>query len=124
MADKPTTVPLDTSGNKFDGLALTADASDVTSISVPLHASDGATAHIKLLNGATGPTLPAEVQVQVSPDDSLWISNGGPLKGGVTNNGAYTWPMDITTGAKFARFVVGSNTDEDVSVSVTVTEWM
>lgn len=102
---------------------LTKDAGDTTSSAVNLTDGYGATLNIKLTNGATGPTIAAQVQIQTSEDNAEWYDAGGALKGGVANNGVYDWGMiDIPIGTQHLRLVAGSNTDEDVVVDADISE--
>ena len=110
----------------WDGETLTADAADSTSDTVDISTAYGAKLFMYLENGATGPTLPAEIQVQerYTKEDGnyVWVSCGGPLKAGVTNEGTYSWPMQFEDTTTAIRIVAGSNTDENVTITVGMTE--
>lgn len=56
---------------------LTAGAGDTTSAAETIDTGYGAALHIKLTNGATGPTVPAQVQIEVSADNTEWYEHGG-----------------------------------------------
>jgi hypothetical protein len=101
---------------------LTAGAGDTTSSSVNLIDGYGAGAFIRLTNGGTGPTVPAQVQVEVSFDDSSWIDFGGPLVGTSTNSDVIEWYVPIDKSVRYVRFVSGSNTAQDVTLDIDVTE--
>ncbi len=105
------------------GVTLTAGAGDTTSSAVDLSDGYGAALHIKLTNGGAGPTIPAQVQVEVSADNSEWYAIGGPYVGGVTNSGVYDWGgIPINIGVEYVRTVSGSNTDQDVTLDIDLSE--
>jgi len=101
---------------------LTAGAGDDIGTSVPLTDGFGASIYIKLTNGATGPTVPAEVQVQVSADDSEWFNFGGPLIGNTDNLGVVSWSIEVPIGISYIRTVQGSNTGQNVTVDIDLVE--
>src|SRR5688500_8721572 len=98
-----------------NGSTLTAGAGDTTSSAQDLQTSYGAAVHIKLTNGATGPTVAAQVIVEVSPDNSKWFQLVGPLVGSTANNGIVSWSFSIPAAMKFVRTVSGSNTGQAVT---------
>ncbi len=103
--------------------SLSAGGADTTSSVVTLDDGYGATLHIKLTNGATGPTVPAQVQIEVSADNTEWYEMGGPLKGNTDNNGEVSWggiPIDV--GVEYLRLVAGSNTGQAVTVEADLSE--
>lgn len=101
----------------MSGVTLTAGAADTTSDTLTV-SPGGAAVEVFLTNGATGPTVAAQVQPQVTMDGATWADYGGALVGGVTNAGEYSWVVEIPGGVNSARFVCGSNTDEDVTVTI------
>ena len=102
---------------------LTAGAGDTTATAVNLTDGYGATVNIKLTNGGTGPTIAAQVQVELSEDNSEWYKFGGPLVGGVANNGIYSWGgIEIPMGTQYLRLVAGSNTGQNVTVDADISE--
>lgn len=107
----------------FNGVTLTAGNADTSSNAVDLTDGYGASINVKLVNGATGPTLPAQVQIQVSADGTNYYNFCGPLVGGVANAGSYTWGgVDIPIGVKYIKLVAGSNTDQNVTVTADIAE--
>jgi len=105
-----------------DGVTMTAGAGDVTSSSVDLSAGYGAELHVKLTNGGTGPTLPAEVQIEVSADDTKFYAFAGALVGSVVNSAVISWSIDIPIGVQNVRLVSGSNTDQNVTIDADVSQ--
>lgn len=102
---------------------LTAGAGDTTSSAVDLADGYGAALTIKLTNGATGPTIAAQVQIEVSNDNSEWVKFGGPLVGGTANNGVSSWGgIEIPIGIKYVRLVAGSNTGQNVTAEADISE--
>lgn len=107
----------------FNSQTLTAGAGDTTSSAVTLDDGYGAAMGIKLTNGAIGPTVSAEVQIQVSADNSEWYNFGGPLIGSAGNNDVNSWGgIEIPIGVEYLRLVAGSNTGQNVTVDADISE--
>jgi len=101
---------------------LTAGAGNTTSSSQDLTTAYGGEAVVKLTNGATGPTVPAQVQMQVSNDNSKFYNYGGLMIGLTSNNGVASWAIDIPIGVMYVQFVSGSNTGQNVTLDVDVSK--
>jgi len=101
---------------------LTAGAANITSAAVDLSTGYGAQVDIQLTNGATGPTVAAQVQVQVAADvaGTLFVNYGGPLVGGVANSGVSSWSVELPLGVTRVRLVAGSNTVQNVTVDADI----
>lgn len=101
---------------------LTAGAANTTSASQDLHATYGSQVDIKLTNGAAGPTIPAQVQIQVACDaaGTLFVNFGGPLVGPTGNNATASWSIDIPIGVAALQLVAGSNTVNNVTVDADI----
>lgn len=101
---------------------LTAGAGNTTSSAVDLSTGYGAQIDIQLTNGATGPTVPAQVQIQVAADTggTLFVNYGGPLVGGTANNGVSSWSVELPIGVNRFKLVAGSNTGQNVTVDADV----
>jgi len=107
----------------WNAVTLTASSGDTTSSAVTLDDGYGAALHIKLTNGATGPTIPAQVQIQASGDNSEWYDIGGILVGGTGNAEVVSWgSIVIPIGVEFLRLVGGSNTGQNVTVDADLSE--
>lgn len=103
--------------------SLSAGGADTTSSVVNLTDGYGASLGIKLTNGATGPTIAAQVQIQISEDNSEFYDFGGPLIGNTDNSGIVSWGgIEIPIGAQYLRLVAGSNTGQAVTVDADISE--
>jgi hypothetical protein len=108
---------------------LAAGAADTVSSAFKLTLAGG-TLMLKLVNGATGPTVAAEIQPQVSYQKTgkEWFELTSPegastkLTGGTGNNEAKSRTVEIPKGALFVRLVAGSNTVQDVSAYACLVE--
>ena len=106
----------------FNDVALVAAAGDQTSAAVNLTDGYGGVAEVKLTNGGTGPTVAAQVQIEVSADDTNYYKFGGPLAGSVTSSAVRSWVIDIPIGVQYVRGVAGSNTGQNVTVRMEMSE--
>lgn len=106
-----------------DSVTLTAGAANTTSSVVTLDDGYGAALHIQLTNGGTGPTVPAQVQIQVSADNSVFYNFGGVLKGSTTSSAVTSWGgIEIPIGVEYLRIVSGSNTGQNVTLDADISE--
>jgi hypothetical protein len=71
---------------------------------------------VKITNGGTGPTVAAQAQVQVSPDNSNWYNYGGALSGTTTNSDVQSWAIPLSDSVNYAQVVSGSNTGQNVTI--------
>ena len=101
-----------------NNVTLTAGAGDTTSSAWDLADGFGGMLHVKITNGATGPTVAAKVQIQVSPDDSNYYNFGAALYGSITNNAISSYSVEIPIGVKYVKTVSGSNTGQNVTLRV------
>lgn len=104
---------------------LTAGAANTNSSWIDLSTVYSALVDIFLTNGATGPTVAAQVQIQVANDYNAGsptkVTNfGGPLVGVTTNNGVTYFSVEIPIGAAAIRLVAGSNTGQNVTVDADI----
>ena len=79
---------------------------------------------VKLTNGATAPTTPAQIQVQLTPDSATeeWYDFGGPLVGSATNSGVESWSFEIPAGAMYLQLVATHGDTQAVTVDADVSE--
>ncbi len=103
------------------GATLTAGAGDTTSSTTTIDDGYGGVILCKLTNGATGPTVAAQIEIQVSGDNSEWYVLT-TLYGTTTNSDVKSWCVEIPMGVEYIRTVSGSNTGQDVTIDVDVTE--
>ena len=106
----------------FNNVTLTAGAGDQTSATQDLLDGYGGCAFIRLTNGATGPTVAAQVQIQTDPTTPAGYDYGGALVGSTANNAVREWVIDIPIGVSYIAFVAGGNTDQNVTCRAEVTE--
>ncbi len=103
------------------GVTMTAGAGNVSTVGPDLSTAYGAQLDIKLTNGGTGPTVAAQVQIQVAADYNsgsphLWVNFGGPLVGSTTNSAASSWSVELPIGVAAVQIVSGSNTGQNVTL--------
>ena len=112
---KATTVHLDT-------VTLTAAAGATSSTIQDLTAVDNATVDLRITNGATGPTIPAQFQIETSPDNGTnYFDFGGPLVSLTGNNIVTEWSgIQLPPGCMYVRITAGSNTGQNVTARAIV----
>ena len=103
------------------GLTLTASAGDDTGATVTIDTGYGAQIGLKLTNGATGPTIAAQIQIQVSQDNSEFYDFGGALVGTTGNSEVSSWSVEVPIGVEYIKTVQGSNTGQDVTCDIDLT---
>lgn len=108
----------------FSGEAFVAGESHAASNVVTLDDGYGAALHVKITNGATGPTVPLSLQIQVSADNSEFYDFGGPLQGLTANNGVISWGgIEIPIGVEYLRLISAvTNTGQNVTVDADISE--
>lgn len=104
---------------------LTAGAADTDSSWVDLSSALGAQINFQLTNGSTGPTVAAQVQIQVANDynagsPTLPVDFGGANQGDTTASSVNSWSVDLPDGVAAVRLVAGSNTGQDVTVDADI----
>ncbi len=100
----------------WNAQSLTAGAGNTTSGTQTINTGYGGELMVKLTNGATGPTVAAQVQIQISGDNSKFYDFGGPMVGSVANSAVVQWSIDIPIGVMYFKLVAGSNTGQAVTV--------
>ena len=107
----------------FNAETITAGAGDEVSALATLDDGYGAALHIKVTNGATGPTAACQIQIETSADNVLWCKRGGPLVAALGNDIVSSWGgIEIGIGVEYLRLQAGSNTDEDVVADADISE--
>lgn len=117
--------PSKTRTSIWSGQSLTAGGADTNGTWQDLSTSFGAQIDIKLTNGGTGPTIPAQVQVQVAANynggsPTLITNYGGALIGSITNSAVSYFSVEIPIGVAAVRLVAGSNTGQAVTVDADI----
>ncbi len=105
-----------------DNVTLVASAGNHDSSVGDLQDGYGGLLHIKITNGATGPTVAAQAQVQTSPDNSNWYNFGGAMQSTLGNAVVTSWAVPIPIGVKYLKVVSGSNTGQNVTIRCSITE--
>ena len=105
-----------------DNVTLTAGGGDHTSSIWSLLTGYGAVLYLKITNGATGPTLAAQMQVWGSPDNSNYYKIGGALVATLGNSVITSLSVPIPIGHKYVKVVSGSNTGQNVTLRAEGTE--
>jgi hypothetical protein len=105
----------------FNALSLTAGAGNQNSSWINLSTAIGARISGKITNGATGPTVAAQVQLQTANDwnsgsPTLPINEGGAWVGTPVNNDVINFTYDLSIAVAAVRLVAGSNTGQAVTV--------
>lgn len=78
----------------------------------------GADFSIRIANGATGPTIPCTVKMQISHDGgSTWYLANGSWGSAATNNGVYDHNVQVAYQKVRVRFYAYGNTAQDVTVT-------
>ena len=98
--------------------SVAAGGADETSSAWTLDDGYGGAVMCEITNGATGPTVAGQIQLRASPDNTTYYDYGGPMVGGTTNSGVYTWTVPIPIGIEYIKAVIGSNTGQAVTFRV------
>ncbi len=99
-------------------IVLVAGAGNHTSNIWTINDGYGGELCIKFTNGATGPTVPAQTQIEGSPDNIHWYEFAGVISGNNEDAGIKSCIIGIPIGFKYARLISGSNIDENVTIRV------
>jgi hypothetical protein len=94
--------------------------SPFTSTEVDISAAHGATFDVSITNGATGPTVGASVQLQVSHDGgTTWVDRGYPLLAGTASSAVYRWTFYADSAeAGDVRVAAYGNTGQTVTLDM------
>lgn len=102
------------SGSPASGGVTVAAGTPQTSALVDNHLGYGATITAQVTNGGTGPTIPASITIQVSADNTTfvtWAQDTAGVAGSTTYAFAYQLPPEIA----YAKVVIGGNTAQSVT---------
>lgn len=119
------TAPTKSRTSIWSGQTLTAGAGNTTSSVIDLSATFESQIDIKLTNGGTGPTVPAQVQVVVANNynagsPTLLTNYGGALVGTTTNSAVSYFSVTIPIGVAAVELIAGSNTGQNVTVDADI----
>jgi hypothetical protein len=114
--------PTKTRTSIWSAQSLTAGAGNTTSSAVNINTSFECQVNIKLTNGGTGPTVPAQVQIQVANDTTptLLVNYGGALVGTSVNSDISYFSVTLPIGLQQMKLVAGSNTGQAVTVDADI----
>ena len=101
-----------------NNVTLTAGAADHDSSVWDLQDGYGGILNVKITNGATGPTVAAAIQVNISQDNSNFYKFGGQYPSTLGNNVVTSWSIYIPAGIKWVKVTSGSNTGQNVTIRV------
>jgi hypothetical protein len=100
---------------------LTAGGGNTTSSAVAVGAYYFASLDFSLTNGGTGPTVAAQVQIQVSNDGTNFYNFGGAFVGSTAASAVVQWGgIQLPLGISHVRLVAGSNTGQNVTVNADI----
>lgn len=102
-------------GNIYASTTLTAGAAETTLGSLTTTTDYGVSASLFITNGATGPTLPAFVKLQVSNDNTNWATLAGPFYAGTTAATTYDFTITVPKEYQYIRVRGGGNTAQNVT---------
>ncbi len=105
-----------------NNVTLTAGAGNHTSGLATATTDYGGVILIKITNGATGPTVPAQAQIQVSADNSNFYNFGGAFISDSVNSSVNSFIANIPPGIQYIQVVSGSNTAQNVTIRVEYTD--
>ena len=105
----------------WNAQTLTAGAGNTSTAWQDVSTGYGVQVSIILTNGATGPNIAAQVQIETANDYNAGSPNeptyyGGALVGSTANNGVARWSVELPIGVASFRLTAGSNTGQAVTV--------
>lgn len=103
----------------WSGTSQTA-GSTTTSSAQDLSTYYGSALHIRITNGATGPTVAGQVLIEASADNSAWWDLGGALVGGTANSGVYEWTVIVPIEIKYVRLYGSGNTGQTITLDADI----
>jgi hypothetical protein len=101
---------------------LTASSGNTTSSTINLTATYTSQVNIKITNGGTGPTIPAQCQVVVGNDSAPTLATnfGGALIASNANSAITYFSVEIPPGIEAIYLVAGSNTGQNVTIDADI----
>ena len=104
-----------TTARTFQASTSNSAGSTATGSSVDLRTALGCLVTAKVTNGATGPTVPCSVRVDVSTDNSAW-KTFALATAQVGNSIVTEFAFDLPASVMYARTVFTGNTAQAVTV--------
>lgn len=100
--------------------ATSASGATTNSSSINLTTYYGAYITAQVTNGATAPTTPCTVTIQVGPDGTTWF-DAVAGSSGLTNSAVYPFSFEIPIGVMYARVKFSGHTAQSVTVAAQCT---
>ena len=99
-----------------NNITLTAGAGNTTSSDQDLTGSYRQVARVRFTNGATGPTVQAQCQIQVAETSTGDYTTLATVYGGTVNSAISEYEIEVPDATLHMRFVSGSNTGQNVTL--------
>lgn len=107
----------------YNNTNLVANAAATAATAVDLQDGYGATLHIKITNGGTGPTVTTYCSITVSADNTNFYEFGRPVYAALGNGVVTGWGgIDIPVGVKYLNLSAGGNTVQNTVIRAEITE--
>lgn len=102
----------------YSSQTLTAGAGDTTSAAQNTSTAYSTQIHMKITNGGTGPSVPAQCQITVAADTAgtLYVNFGGPLVSNTGNSVVTSWSVELPISIQSFKIACGSNTTQNVTL--------
>jgi hypothetical protein len=110
----------------FDTVTLVSGSAD-TYVDIDTSSYLDMVMHVRINNGATGPTVPALVLVTVGFDTNgdgsadIWQTYGGNISGRIVNAGGFSCNVRLPPAAKALRVYAGGNKGQNVTLETWIT---
>ena len=96
-------------------------ANPQTSATIDVRLARQMSLNCKIVNGGTGPTIAAMIQINTSNDGTNFYPYGGALVAGVTSSATYAWgSLIFPDGVQYIQLVGSSNTGQNVTLSADI----
>lgn len=93
-----------------------------TSATIDLSTALEAHLSLRITNGGTGPTLPAQFQIKVANNAAatLLVNHGGALQGSSTNSDVIDFSVELPIGIAAVQVVASGNTAQSVTIDADI----
>lgn len=104
----------------INNVALVPGAGDTTSSVVDLRTKQCAVLHLSLVNGATGPSTEAQLQIKTGSASDNLKNYGGPLVGSKSNGATESWSIELPIGTRYLQVIGTPGVAQNVTANVTL----